>query len=73
MCSVVVPMYESIGRYGGLMLILVASAMISEVEDRFTDVLKLLSLSREWINCLCLCNLGKPLKIPVRGWFGKIS
>ena len=39
------------------MLSFVASAMISEVEDRFTDVLKLLSLSREWTNSLSLCNL----------------
>ena len=33
------------------MLSLLASAMISEVEDRFTVVLSLLSSSREWINC----------------------
>ena len=52
MCSVVVPMHETIGQYGGLMLSLVASAMISEMEDRFTGVFKLLSLSREWISCL---------------------
>ena len=32
------------------MLSLLASAMISEVEDRFTDVLSLLSSSHEWIN-----------------------
>ena len=42
------------------MLSLVASATISEVENRFTDVYKLLSLYRETSNCLCLCNLGKP-------------
>ena len=48
MCSVIVPMHETVGRYGGLMLSLVASAMISEMEDRFTDGLKLLSLSRGW-------------------------
>ena len=33
------------------MLNLLASAIISEVEDMFTDVLSLLSSSREWINC----------------------
>ena len=60
MCSAIVPMHETIGRYGGLMLSLVASVMISEMEDRFTGVFKLLSISREWINCLSLCNLGKP-------------
>ena len=60
MCSVIEPMHVTIGRYGGLILNLVASAMISEIEDRLTGVLKLLSLSRKWINCLCLCNLGKP-------------
>ena len=41
------------------MLSLVAS-VISEVEDKFTDVFRLFSLSQEWINCLSLCNLGKP-------------
>ena len=50
MCSVIVPMHKTIGQYGGLISNLVASAMISEVADRFTDVIKLLSLSREWIN-----------------------
>ena len=44
------------------MLSLVASATTLEEEDRFTDMLKLLSLSQEWINCLSLCNLGKPEK-----------
>ena len=34
------------------MLSIVASVMISEVEDRFTDVSKLLSLCRERINCI---------------------
>ena len=60
MCSVIVPMHETIGRYGGLMLSLAPSAMISEVEDRFAIVLKPLSLSREWINCSSLYNVGKP-------------
>ena len=64
MCSVIVPMHEIIDRYGGQMLNFVASATISEVEDRFTDVLKLLSLSRECTSCQCLCNLGKSQKIP---------
>ena len=39
MCSVIVPMHEIIGRYGGLMLRLVASGMTSEMDDRFTDVI----------------------------------
>ena len=60
MCSVIVPKHETIGRYGGLMLSLVASATISEVEDRLTDEFKLLSLCRERINCLSLCRIGKP-------------
>ena len=60
MCSVIVPMHEAISQYGGQMLSLVASAMILEVEDSFTDVLRLSSLSRVWINCLSLCNKGKP-------------
>ena len=60
MCSVIVPMHETIGRFGGLMLSLVASAMISEMEDRFTALSTLSSLSRELINCLSLCNLGEP-------------
>ena len=51
LCSVIVHMYETICRYGGLMLSLLVSAMTSEGEDRFTDVLTLLSSSREWINC----------------------
>ena len=59
MCSVIVPMNENIGRYGGLMLSSVASVAISELEDRLTDVFRLLSLSLEWINCLSLRNLGK--------------
>ena len=49
-------MHENIGRYGGLILSLVASAMMSQMEDRFTDVFKLLSLSREWVNCSSLCK-----------------
>ena len=60
MYSVIVPMHETIGQYGCLMLSLVASAAISEVEDRFTDVFKLVLLCRERINCLSLYNLGKP-------------
>ena len=64
MCSVILPMHETIGRYGGLVLSLVASAMISDMEDRFTGVIELLSISRVWINCLSLCNLGKPYEIP---------
>ena len=60
MCSVIVPKHETIVRYGGLMLSLVVSVTISEVEDRFTDEFKLLSLCRERINCLSLCNLGEP-------------
>ena len=54
MCLVIVPMHETIGRYGGLMLSLVASVTISEMEDRFTDEVKPLSLCRERINCLVL-------------------
>ena len=42
MCSVIVPMHETIGRYDGLMLSLVASAIISEVKDSHTEVFKLL-------------------------------
>ena len=70
MCSVIVPMLETIDRYGGLMLSLVASAMTSEVEGRFTDVFKLLSINREWINCLSLC---KPYENQARGWTGNRS
>ena len=58
MSSVIVPMHETIGRYGGLKLSLVLQS--SEVEDSFTDVLRLWSLSREMINYLSLCKLGKP-------------
>ena len=43
MCSVIVPMHDTIGRYGGRMLSLVVSPIISDVEDRFVDMLKLLS------------------------------
>ena len=60
MCLVIVPMHETIGRYGGLVSCLVDSAMIPEVEDRCTNEFELLSLCRERINCLNLCNLGKP-------------
>ena len=52
LCSVIVPTHESIGRYGGLMLSLVALVMISQMEDRFSDVFRLLSLIREWNDCL---------------------
>ena len=43
-CSVIVPIHKTNGQYGSLMLSLVAS-VISEVEDRFTGMFKLLSLS----------------------------
>ena len=46
MCSVIVPIHEAISQYGGLMLGLVASDMVLEVEDSFTNVFKLSSLSR---------------------------
>ena len=48
---------------------LVVSAIISEVEDRFMDMLRL----SECINCSSLCMLGKAHKTPVRGWSGSIS
>ena len=36
-------MHESIGRYGGLLLGLVASEIITEMEDRSTEELKISS------------------------------
>ena len=39
---------------------LVVSVILSDLEDRFTDIFKLLLVCRELINCLRLCNLGKP-------------
>ena len=47
MCSVIVPMHQTIGQYGGLMLSLEASATSSEVEDRCTYVLRLIIMLRE--------------------------